>query len=312
MPEILRSPRRIVLVLASLLLPQSAWAQNEAALRAAFEGKLVSVKVAMPGTARGIDVFPQQAQQVNWRQVADRIKEDGTALKIGDQVMITKIVVKGESHIEFQLGGGGFGTFGDSPGSSRVSADVQSETAREKELKEAIKNAPGPTRRKELERELASVRGARERENDKARAQAEQANAAREANLRAKREQSGSRFNVRYKAGIPPASLTPDGLMAVLAPYVDFAASGSKTATAQAVLPTAPAPTTATGEGALAQLKKGLSVREVEALLGPADSANEEQQGSLTVNKRTYSSGGMKVVAAFINGVMIDFSITPR
>lgn len=307
--------KSLAFLLATLTVADAAHAQNEAALRAAFEGKLVSVKVAMPGTARGIDVFPQQEQQVNWRQVADRIKEDGTALKIGDQVMITKIVVKGESHIEFQLAGGGFGTFGDFPGSSRVSADVQSETPREKELKEAIRNAPGPTRRKELERELASVRGARERENDKARAQAEQANAAREANLRAKREQSGSRFNVRYKDGIPPTALTPEGLMAALAPYVDFAASGSKAATAQAVLPSAGAasPTTApTGEGALAQLKKGLSVREVEALLGPADAANEEQQGSITVNKRTYTSGGMKVVTSFVSGVLVDFAITPK
>ncbi|MFN5581990.1 hypothetical protein [Gemmatimonas sp.] len=46
----------------------------------------------------------------------DRIKEFGTALDVGQQVMVTKVVVKGDSHIEFQLGGGGFGTLSDDAG----------------------------------------------------------------------------------------------------------------------------------------------------------------------------------------------------
>lgn len=297
-----------LLMLLGVSLPLRA--QNEAALRAAFEGKLVSVKVAMPGTSRGVDVFPQQQNAVNWRQVADRIKEDGTSLKIGDQVMVTRVVVK-KDHIEFQLGGGGFGTFGDFAGTSRVSADVESESPREKELKQQIKAATGPTRRKELERELANVRSARERENDKARAQAAQANAALEVNLRAKREQSGSRFNVRYTDGIPPEALTPDGVMAALAPYIDFAASGSRVATAQAVAPATTGTATAP-QGGLSQLKKGLTVKEVESLLGPADTAAEVQEGTMTVMKRTYTRDGMRVSTSFVSGVLVDFAITPK
>lgn len=302
----------IILCVASATIAAPIAAQNEAALRAAFEGKLVSVKVAMPGTSRGIDVFPEQQTQVNWRQVADRIKEDGTSLKIGDQVMITKVVVKKDSHIEFQLGGGGFGTFGDFAGTSRVSADVESESTREKDLKKQIKEAPGPTRRKELERELNNVRTARERENDKARAEAAQANAALEVNLRAKREQSGSRFNIRYKEGIPVAALTPEGLMTTLAQYVDFSASGSKVATAQAVVPPSTNATAPGGAGGLAQMKKGLSVKEVEDLLGPADTAGEQKEGSVTVMKRSYTKDGMKVSTSFVSGVLVDFTITPK
>lgn len=297
----------LLVMLLGISLPVHA--QNEAALRAAFEGKLVSVRVAMPGTSRGIDVFPRQQTAVNWRQVADRIKEDGTSLKIGDQVMVTRVVVK-KDHIEFQLGGGGFGTFGDFAGTSRVSADVESESPREKELKQQIKAAPGPTRRKELEKELANVRSARERENDKARAQAAQANAALEVNLRAKREQSGSRFNVRYNDGIPPEALTPEGVMAALAPYVDFAASGSRVATAQAVA-TASAGATPSATG-LSQLKKGLTVKEVESLLGPADTASEVQEGTMSVVKRTYTRDGMRVSTSFVSGVLVDFAITPK
>lgn len=301
--------RTLAVALTLSLLPALAPAQNEAALRQAFEGKLVSVKMAMPGTSRGVEVFPQQQAPVNFRQVADRIKDFGTALKIGDQVMVTKVVVKKDSHIEFQLGGGGFGTFGDDAGSSFISPDTESETPREKALKDSIKTAPGPTRRKQLEKELANARTSRERENDRARAEAAQANAAREANLRVKREQGGSRFNIRYKDGIPPEGLTPEGVMAALANYVDFAATGARAATAAV----APAPTSSsTSAGGIAQLKKGLTVREVEALLGPADTAAEEAQGTMTVMKRTYTADGMKVTASFVSGVLVDFAITPK
>jgi hypothetical protein len=284
-------------------------AQSETALRAAFEGRQVAVKVDMPGTSKGIDVFPQEPLPVDWREVAERIKEYGTSLGIGDRVMITKVVVKKNSHIEFQLGGGGWGTFFDSPGTSTVSTSDAGESKAERALKDSIKAAPGPTRRKQLEKELNNLRAERERENASARAQAEQANAAHEANLRAKRKEGGSRFNIRFRNGIPSDRLTPEGVMASLAEYLDFGAAagpGGATATPSA------APGSAASGSALGRLRKGLTVREVEDLLGPADTASEEKEGSLTVVKRGYTSEGMKVAASFVNGVMIDFSIIPR
>ncbi|MBK6842384.1 MAG: hypothetical protein IPG88_08790 [Gemmatimonadetes bacterium] len=211
--------------LAALAVPsQGALAQNEAALRAAFEGKSLTVKVDMPATSKGVDVFPQESMPVNWREMANRMKEFGTALKPGQQVMITKVVVKKDSHIEFQLGGGGWGTFGDRVNSSSsVSATTESETKEERDLKARIKAAQGPTERKRLEKELANARSERERENSKARAEAAQANEAREANMRVKRAESGSRFNIRYRNGIPPFALTPQGVAEALAPYADIA-----------------------------------------------------------------------------------------
>ncbi|MBU6367319.1 MAG: hypothetical protein KJT01_13985 [Gemmatimonadetes bacterium] len=308
------------LLLALALTPAVARAQNEAALRQAFEGKLVSVRMAMPGTAKGVDVFPQQQMAINYRQVADRIKEFGTALDVGAQVMVTKVVVKKDSHIEFQLGGGGFGTFGDDAGTQRIFAGFEGESARERALRDSIKTATDAKVRARMQRDLNSARAARQRENDKARAEAEQANAAREANLRGRRQEGGSRFNVRYQGGIPADALTPDGLMAALGPYVDFAATGAKGATAAAAAAapggassaasaTAPAPS---GAGGLTALRKGLSVREVEALLGPAVTAAEEKQGPITVLKRNYASGGMKVAASFVNDILVDFTISPR
>ncbi len=303
------------LLLALALTPAAALAQNEAALRQAFEGKSVSVRIAMPGTSRGVDVAPMQQPAVNFRQVADRIKDFGTALEVGQQVMVTKVVVKKDSHIEFQLGGGGYGTFGDDAGTQRVFTGFEGESARERALRDSIKTAPTAAQRTRLERELQTARATRQRENAKAEAEAAQANAAREANLRARRKEGGSRFNIRYQGGIPPEALTPAGVMAALAEYVDFAATGAKGAAAAAgteerLAFVAPKP--AAGGSGLAGLRKGLSIRDVEALLGPADTAADERQGTLTVLKRGYSAGGMKVTTSFVNDVLIDFAISPR
>jgi hypothetical protein len=137
-----------------------------------------------------------------------------------------------------------------------------------------------------------------------------------------KRLDAGSRFNIRYRNGIPPEGLTPEGVMRALAAYVTFAdAPAASGAVASASVATAtlvsngsvatpaaaPAPT-----AGLSELKKGLSLKEVEALLGPATTATESKEGSLTVMKRTYKHDGMKVVASFIGEVLTDFAITPQ
>ena len=320
--------RSLTMALVALtMVSRSAHAQNEAALRAAFEGKSVTVKVDMPATSKGLDVYPQESMPVNWREMAERMKEFGTAIKPGQQMMITKVVVKKDSHIEFQLGGGGYGTFGDyMNSSSSVTATEESESAEERQLKEQIKQAQGPTRRKQLEKELANKRGERERENSRAKAEAAQANEAREANLRLKRAESGSRFNLRYKQGIPPYALTPQGVAEALAPYAEIAGvpaavTGASTSTAptvpgatpaNALAPAARTGAPASGSAAIASLKKGLSIAEVEAILGPAASAHEAQEGTMTVMKRSYTVDGRKVSTSFVGGVLIDFSITPQ
>ena len=254
-------------------------------------------------------MYPLDQMPVNFREVAERLKDNSTALKIGQQVMVTKVLVKGNSHIEFQLGGGGYGTFGDNTTSS-VSTVSQGETKAEKALRDSIKKAAGPTKRKQFEKELASLRSERERENARAEAEAKQAQSVMEANLRAKRAESGSRFNVRYRNGIPLDALTPDGLMRALAPYVDFgpsaAASGGVVSGGGAQL----APSSGSRAPATT-LKKGLWLEDVEALLGPAATAAETKEGTLTVLKRTYRKDGQRIEASFVNGVLIDFAIKP-
>jgi hypothetical protein len=295
----------------------SAGAQNGAILRQAFEGKVVAVKIDMPATQKGVDVYPLDAMPVDFREVAQRLKDNSTSLRIGQPVTVTKVVVKGNTHIEFQLGGGGYGTLGDNTSDgSGLNVVSQGETKEEKALRDSIKKATGPTKRKQFERELASLRGERERENARAEAEAKQAQSVIEANLRAKRAESGSRFNVRYRNGIPADALTPDGLMRALAPYVDFGVSsgaassgttgGSSGTPGQSLGPgngSRPAPTS---------IRKGLLLEEVESILGPAATASETKEGMLTVLKRSYRKDGQKISASFVNGVLIDFAITPQ
>jgi hypothetical protein len=306
---------RFLIPAALLIVAAPLQAQNEGVLRQAFEGKVVTVKIDMPATQKGVDVFPMEQMPVNFREVAQRLKDNSTSLKIGQQVMVTKVLVKSNSHIEFQLGGGGYGTFGDNTSDgSGLGFTAQGETKAEKSLRDSVKKAQGPTKRKQFERELASLRQERERENARAEAEAKQAQSVIEANLRAKRAESGSRFNVRYKNGIPSDALTPDGLMRALGQYVDFgsasvAATGGGSASAPG---NAYAPAGGGSRPALTTLKKGLWLEDVETLLGPAATAMEKKEGRLTVLERTYRKDGQKVTASFVNGVLIDFAITPQ
>ncbi len=293
------------LVLLCSFLPQRAHAQSEAALRAALEGRMLTVKIEMPGTSKGIDVFPEEPMPVDWREVAQRLKDNGTSLKIGQTSMITKVVVKKDSHIEVQLGGGGYGTFGDNTGAT-VSANEEGESKRERTLRDSIKATPNGDLKKQLEKDLSNARGERERENSRTRAAAEQASAALQANLRVKRVESGSRFNVRFRHGIPADALTADGIMRALAQLADF--SGGATMIG-AALPT----NVASGTGnALLSLKKGLSITDVETMFGPANTAAESKEGSLTLMKRTYAYDGKKLLMSFVNGVLVDYVIAPQ
>lgn len=299
--------RWIMAAAAATSLSLSAHAQNEASLRSAFEGRMVTVKVEMPATAKGIDVFPDQAMPVNWREMADRQKDNGTALRSGQTVMITKVVVK-RDHIEVQLAGGGYGTLGDNSGSS-VSTTDASESAREKQLRDSIRIVPDAAKKKAMQKELDAARSERERENARARAAAELANATREATLRAKRIEAGSRFNIWYKNGMPADALRPDGVMRDLSQYVEF--SGAPATPARST-PAGASPRPAIGANALMSIKKGLLIADVEALLGPANTASESREGVLMLMKRNYLYDGKKIVASFVNGVLIDYAIAPE
>lgn len=216
-------------LLTALALP--AFAQDELALRRFFEGKKVRVKLDMPASHLGVDVIYKADPPVNFREYGQRTKKYGISLREGDSVMITSVKVK-EKNIEFQLGGGGYGTFGDDSGS--VSYTSVPKSSREKDLERDIRNTPDGRHRDELKRELSRLESYRRREDSRRRNEANQLETSKKAEIAEKRKDAGSRFNLRfpdrYLLESPPS---PALILGMLEEYVEFGDLRTKALPAQ-------------------------------------------------------------------------------
>jgi len=122
--------------LALLILASPALAQNETALKNAFMGRQVVIRVDMPASHKGVDLRFDRDVPFDLKENSDRIRAYDAALKAGDVMPVTYIKVKGDM-IEFHLGGGGFNWIME--GSSK-SANLSSKTVRESDLEKEIKN----------------------------------------------------------------------------------------------------------------------------------------------------------------------------
>ncbi len=285
-------------ILILTLAGRPAFAQSEERIRAFFEGQSVRLKIEMPGTSEGVDVYPELVQPIDFPRHASRLKRYGTAIRRGEEVLVTKIKLKSDL-IEFQLGGGGYGTFGDDT-SPYVSAGTAPKTEREKNLERDIPRTTDPAQIRKLREELDALKKARQRADARNRTEAAQAQQIKEANIRQRRLEGGSRFNLRYKPGVPPEAVTPEAIMQALSVYVDF----SLISAAGSAEPSRP------GENRSDQLRKGLTVAEVDALLGRPDAISDRKEGALTVSTSTYRTRDRRITAEFIEGVLIRFTIT--
>jgi len=213
--------KRIFLLSALIILSAaaSASAQTEAELKQYFEGRCVILKIDMPATKDGVNVYRDRAQPFDYGNYAAKLRQHGKSLRRGDTVMVTKIKVKGK-HIEFQLDGGGYGVMGDeTPG---VYAPVASKSRREKRLEEGLKREEDPYKRRRMREALDELRREREREDNLNRAIAEQAEEAQRSRIEEKALRAGSRFNIHFGAAPTGEALTPEALMRALEEYVEF------------------------------------------------------------------------------------------
>jgi hypothetical protein len=294
---------------AAFLVFQAA-AQSPDGLSQFFEGKQITVKMDMPATQKGVDVYPDRPQPLDAKKYADRLKEFGASLRNGDTVMITKVKLK-NGNVEFQLGGGGYGTAGDvTDGAVRFTPAEKS--SHEKELEQQLKSETDPERRRAISRELDNLRRDRERRDRRNRSAAEADAEVRRERIDAGRRQGGSRFNIHFDKAKSGDALGPQVLMAALARYVDFppemfGPNGS--APGQAVTQAAPETSAAQGAGAL---RKGLTRAQVEALFGPPMAQHESTQGGLSVTSCTYQNAAEKVQADYVNGVMVQYTVSSR
>jgi len=285
----------------------SARAQNPDALAPYFEGKQVTVKIDMPATQKGVDIYPGRPQPLDAKSYGDRLKQFGVSLQKGDTTMVTKVKVN-KDNVEFQLGGGGYGTAGDNTDTS-VHFTPADKSDREKELENQLNNETDPDRRRSLQRELDSVRRDRERRDAYNRAMAEDDAARRAQQIGMKRQQGGSRFNVRMDTRKMGDSLTPQVIQDALAQYVSF--SGNAVGAPGGGYTNANGPGSQ-GADQASGLKKGMTREQVEAMFGPAVEAHDRTENGMSMTSCTYKSADEKVQADFVNGVLVQYSVSSR
>jgi hypothetical protein len=300
---------------AALLASTPLAAQDAQSLSQFFEGKQVVVKIDMPGSQQGIDIYPQQNGMLDAKAYGKRMKSFPIALHSGDAVMVTTVKVK-DKLIEFQLGGGGFGTFGDDTDTS-VKFTPAPKSDREKKLEDQLSNTDDPDQRANLQRELDYLRRRRERDDQRNKAMAEDAAREKRDQVDQDRMKGGSRFNLKYDGKVP-ANLTPQDIVAALSQYVSFppgmgggaqhpAADGTMVAPATAAPIERPAP--AAGAASVNGLQKGMREDQVRSLLGNPTGSSDTEHDGLQVHSETYEQGTSFVHADFVNGVLVRYSV---
>jgi hypothetical protein len=284
-----------------------------AAIQSYFTGKQVIVNIDMPGSQKGIDLRFNKPTPMDWKEYGSRVKQFGVAIHQGDVARVTAVVVKNDM-IEFQLDGGGFGTFGDDT-TTTVTAKPVEKSDYEKSLEKQIADTDDPDKKKQLQRELDRERARRERQDAVNQQQAQYASQMKAQTVAQNRLAGGSRFNLRWSGSIPADQLTPEAVMQRLSEYVDF--KGSQPASAAASAPNnavAAQPASAAHDAdtpATAKLKRGMKIEEVTTLFGPGKQLSESvgDQG-LKTQVYEYTSGDRHVEVTYVDGLVVRYSIS--
>ena len=278
-------------------------------IEAYFTGKEVVLKIDMPGTQKGVDLRFNKTIPMDWKEYSSRIKQAGTAIRKGDTARVTAIVVK-KDVIEFQLDGGGFGTFGDDT-TTKVEAKATDKSDYEKDLEKQISETTDEDRKIQLQRDLDRERARREKQEAANQRAAQVASQMKAQQVADKRAQGGSRFNLRWSGSIPADQLTPEAIMKLLADYIEF--SGITVPPAQSNAPPA-APSNGTPAGSpTAQLKRGMKMEEVTTLLGPGKQLSESVgDGGLKTQVFEYLTDDRRVEVTYVEGLVVRFSVSSK
>lgn len=275
----------------------SVAAGDEGALKAYFEGRQVTLRMDMPGSSGGVDIQVDPPRSIDYKKYRENLKRYGVAINYGASSRITLIKVKGNL-IELQLGGGGYGTFGDDT-STLSNIDLLDKTERERTLEKRIKEETDRNLKRAMERELDELRDHRERENRILRAKSERIEEAKKERLAERRLQGGSRFNLRWSSKVPP-NLTPGDVEKALVEYVDFHSDDD----ARDDRPIPPVDVSA--------VRKGMPREEAERTFGQPVERSEKREGNVTVTTLTFDVGDERLTAAFVEGVLVRYTVASR
>ena len=302
----MRNTAGFLLLLCFLALTVPASAQSESELKDFFEGKSVRARIDMPATQQGIDVYPDARRAINFDEYSARLKTNGIAIRNGDSVIVTKVRIK-DKLIEFQLAGGGYGTFGDDTSGSVYTGSTP-RSNREKDLEKLVKSETSAARKRQLQRELDDLRSERAREDLRNKTAATAAEEARKSRIAETRLHSGSRFNIRYQDGVPPG-LGPDGIMRALAEYVDFSFATDRPQPRDTAAASPDVRRHVSGTGTI---RKGMMLAEVQDALGTPERTTERAEGTLKVVTAIFSRDDQRITAEFVEGVLIRYSIASK
>lgn len=217
--------------------------------------------------------------------------------------------------IEFQLDGGGFGTFGDDT-TTTVAAKSVEKSDYEKDLEKQIAATDDEDRKRSLQRDLDRERARREKQDAANQRAAQIASQMKAQTVADNRLRGGSRFNLRWSGSIPADQLTPEAIMKCLADYVDFTPAKSPDANSAAGNNAAPSTGTVSDQPAgapTAQLKRGMKIEEVTALLGPGKQLSESVgDGGLKTQVYEYITSDRQVNVTYVDGILVRFSINSK
>jgi hypothetical protein len=285
-------------------------AQTEWDLKQAFEGKFVVVKMDMPATHKGVDMYPDREPSVDYREYSARIREFGVALRAGDRIMVTTVRIK-KKNIEFQLGGGGYGVFGDDTG--YVYVPDESKSRRERDLEKDIKDERDPDRRRRMQRELDDLRRDRQRENRRRDAEERELTARKQSEVASKRLDAGSRFNLWFdEYRLASRAPTPLEMRRMLGEFLDFGDGPPPRDTRmgppspRGVQPPPPPP--AGDLSRVSELRRGMSMDEVHDMLGSPTRNKAGKQGELTTVTEWYDDGDRVTEIVYVGNVIVRFS----
>jgi hypothetical protein len=307
----------LIFMMAVICAVITVSAQTELDLKQYFEGRHVTLKMDMPATKEGVNVYPERAQPLDYSEYAGRLKKYGTSIRRGEEIMITKIKLKlKDKHIEFQLGGGGYGTAGDETDSS-VYVSSARKSSREKNLEEEVKRENDSARRKRLKEEIDDLRRRREREDERNREIAAEAQESRRARIEQKALQGGSRFNVHFSS-LDANVLTPQALIDALRKYVEFSDVESslpyfRQVSYRYVAGSLRKPRVVRVGPPTTYLKEGLRTEEVLRVLGEPSTVSERVEQGLVVTTYEFPRGeGRILIAEFISDALVRTRIETR
>lgn len=209
----------VSIIVLTLLSAVSVSAQSETALKQYFEGREVVLKIDMPATKDGINVYTNKELQFDYSQYASRLRDHGVSIRKGDQIMITKVKIKGD-HIEFQLGGGGYGVSGDE--TDYVSVASTPKYPQEYQLERRIREETDKNRRRRLQNELWYWQNLRYEQDRRNQAEAEVLREIKRERIAEKALRSGSRFNLHIDKNMDKSQITPEWIMEALERYIEF------------------------------------------------------------------------------------------